>query len=335
MSSPRGIGILAVGLLVAAGVPASRAAEVEKYYHLDAVGSVRAITDRSGNLLERFDYHPYGEDSVAPATNNTRRFTGKERDPETAIVGGLDYFGARYYFGRVARFTSVDPVYNWRENILDPQRWNRYCYGRNNPLRYVDPDGRDSKDAERAAQAAAIAAGAAMARDASVRGQYVETVGRLSPTDTAGRTAAKIAARDASTPVGEALAEAMRPIAGEAGRFAGTASRTNVGVNRAMVGAGAVGKGLLVVGVGISVANVAMAPEGETDRVASQEVGAWTGALSFGAAGAKGGAVLGTAIGGPPGGAVGAVVGGLGGAIGGAFAGAQAGSNVYEAARNQ
>jgi hypothetical protein len=27
-------------------------------------------------------------------------------------------------------------------NIADPQSWNRYLYVRNNPLRYVDPDGR-------------------------------------------------------------------------------------------------------------------------------------------------------------------------------------------------
>jgi hypothetical protein len=34
-------------------------------------------------------------------------------------------------------------VYTWQENLVDPQRWNRYAYVRNNPLRYVDPDGRD------------------------------------------------------------------------------------------------------------------------------------------------------------------------------------------------
>jgi hypothetical protein len=27
-------------------------------------------------------------------------------------------------------------------NLADPQSWNRYVYVRNNPLRYVDPDGR-------------------------------------------------------------------------------------------------------------------------------------------------------------------------------------------------
>lgn len=30
----------------------------------------------------------------------------------------------------------------WQENLVDPQRWNRYAYVRNNPLRYKDPDGR-------------------------------------------------------------------------------------------------------------------------------------------------------------------------------------------------
>ncbi len=52
------------------------------------------------------------------------------------------YFGARYYGSKIGRFTTTDPVYTWRENLVDPQRWNRYAYARNNPLRYVDPDGK-------------------------------------------------------------------------------------------------------------------------------------------------------------------------------------------------
>src|SRR5207249_8874003 len=73
-----------------------------------------------------------------------KRFTGKERDAET----GLDYFGARYYGSKIGRFTTTDPVYTWRENLVDPQRWNRYAYGRNNPLRFVDPDGRELRTTE-------------------------------------------------------------------------------------------------------------------------------------------------------------------------------------------
>ena len=59
---------------------------------------------------------------------------------ETRATG--KYFGARYYGSKVGRFTTIDPVYTWEENLVDPQRWNRYAYARNNPLKYVDPDGR-------------------------------------------------------------------------------------------------------------------------------------------------------------------------------------------------
>ena len=56
------------------------------------------------------------------------------------------YFGARYYGSKIGRFTTTDPVYTWQENLVDPQRWNRYAYARNNPLRYTDPDGRATVD---------------------------------------------------------------------------------------------------------------------------------------------------------------------------------------------
>jgi RHS repeat-associated protein len=120
-------------------------AQVVEYAHLDAIGSVRAVTDGAGRVLERHDYLPFGEEwNPAPPRAETlaQRYTGKERDLET----GLDYFGARYYGARLARFTTVDPLLDQETAILDPQRWNRYAYGRNNPYRYVDPDGKDVWD---------------------------------------------------------------------------------------------------------------------------------------------------------------------------------------------
>jgi RHS repeat-associated protein len=68
-------------------------------------------------------------------------YTGKERDAET----GLDYFGARYMSAAQGRFTSPDP-YMPSADVKDPQSWNRYVYTRNNPLRFVDPNGLDWKD---------------------------------------------------------------------------------------------------------------------------------------------------------------------------------------------
>jgi RHS repeat-associated protein len=56
-------------------------------------------------------------------------------------VTGLDYFGARYFSGAQGRFTSPDAPFA-DQNPADPQSWNLYAYGRNNPLRYTDPTGR-------------------------------------------------------------------------------------------------------------------------------------------------------------------------------------------------
>ncbi len=167
--------------LLALWVPAAAPAQVVQYYHLDAValrhasadrlratlseradgrvervGSVRALTDQTGAVVARYDYEPFGEppslepsgdDYSARATasqgvgppavpHERRQFTGQVRDAET----GLDYFGARYYRADLGRFLTVDPG-NASATLPDPQGWNAYAYARNNPLRYVDPDG--------------------------------------------------------------------------------------------------------------------------------------------------------------------------------------------------
>jgi RHS repeat-associated protein len=65
-----------------------------------------------------------------------QKFTGKERDSES----GLDYFGARYYGSALGRWTSPDKPLQDQEPE-NPQSWNLYAYGRNNPLNGTDPTG--------------------------------------------------------------------------------------------------------------------------------------------------------------------------------------------------
>ena len=137
---------LAVAFLSMA--PGARAQMAVEYYHLDAVGTVLAVTNQAGALVEEHDYDVFGQEVGAQAGTQPKRFAGKERDGET----GWDYFGARYYGSKTGRFTTVDPVYTWKENLVDPQRWNRYAYARNNPLRYSDPDGRAPKPVRGAAE---------------------------------------------------------------------------------------------------------------------------------------------------------------------------------------
>jgi RHS repeat-associated protein len=129
--------LLGLGLGARTLAAAQPPAALVEYYHLDALGSVRLVTDQSGQIVRRHDYLPFGEEWLPPATpSDPFRFTGKPRD------GALDYFGARYYSPRTGRFTTVDPLMAVDDGTLDPQRWHRYGYAANNPFRYIDPDGR-------------------------------------------------------------------------------------------------------------------------------------------------------------------------------------------------
>jgi RHS repeat-associated protein len=108
---------------------------------------VRLLTRQDGSVAERYDYNPFGkalsDDKPAKNGDQPRGFAGKERDDAT----GFDYFGGRYLLSDASRFTTVDTVLDMDSALTDPQRWSRYAYVRNNPLRYVDPDGKCIWDA--------------------------------------------------------------------------------------------------------------------------------------------------------------------------------------------
>ena len=117
------------------------------YLTYDHLGSVRMVTDQRGDLISRHDYAPFGQEIYNAAGRSTpfgnsdgvsQRFTGKERDGDT--TPNLDFFGARYYGAALGRFTSPDePLVDQYED--NAQSWNLYSYGRNNPLRNIDPTG--------------------------------------------------------------------------------------------------------------------------------------------------------------------------------------------------
>ncbi|HSP14398.1 MAG TPA: RHS repeat-associated core domain-containing protein [Thermoanaerobaculia bacterium] len=44
----------------------------------------------------------------------------------------------------LGRFLSVDPAMDIKKALAEPQRWNRYAYVMNNPLRYTDPTGKNA-----------------------------------------------------------------------------------------------------------------------------------------------------------------------------------------------
>ncbi len=109
------------------------------FYWGDHLGNSRVVTNSIGGTCYNADFGPYGKEQTYTTTcSQNYKFTGKERDTET----GNDYFGARFYENNLGRFMSVDPKAA-SGHTVDPQTWNRYAYARNNPLMFVDPDGRD------------------------------------------------------------------------------------------------------------------------------------------------------------------------------------------------
>lgn len=106
------------------------------FYHSDHLGSATWITNSEGRPIEYLHYMPYGElwvDQQASAYVERFRFTGKERDSES----GYDYFGARYYSSTLPMWLSVDPL---SDSYPDT---SPYVYCGNNPIKFVDPDGRE------------------------------------------------------------------------------------------------------------------------------------------------------------------------------------------------
>jgi RHS repeat-associated protein len=108
--------------------------EIVYYYHHDHLGNIRVVTDSNGNVVERHDFYPFGEEISQTQSKDQYLFTGKPRDSES----GLDYFGARYYSSSLSRFMSVDPAPGF---IADTRTLNPYIYAANNPLVYIDRDG--------------------------------------------------------------------------------------------------------------------------------------------------------------------------------------------------
>jgi RHS repeat-associated protein len=103
------------------------------WYLTDHLGSVRNLTDASGNLQDTVTYDPFG--TILTESNSTfgdrYKFTGREFDAET----GLQYNLARYYAAADGRWTSQDPL------GFEGGDLNVYRYVNNSPICDSDPTG--------------------------------------------------------------------------------------------------------------------------------------------------------------------------------------------------
>ncbi len=130
----------------------------EKYYEInDYLGNVRAVvTDikdpntkgggYTANVVSASDYYPFG--MVMPgrdyqSSSYRYGYNGMERDEDLKGNGNSYDFGARILDPRLGRWLSTDPL-DEKFASMSP-----YCAFANNPIMYVDKDGRE---AERSAE---------------------------------------------------------------------------------------------------------------------------------------------------------------------------------------
>ncbi len=105
------------------------------YYQYDAQLSTRFLTDPAANIVNTYEYSAFGpfltRNALLP---NPFTYTGESFDPETELL----YLRARYYYSKMARFISIDPV---EAELERPFSLHLYVYTINNPMRWQDHSG--------------------------------------------------------------------------------------------------------------------------------------------------------------------------------------------------
>jgi RHS repeat-associated protein len=96
----------------------------------DHLGSSSVVVDAAGSLFNREEFTPYGDTSFGSYAKKRYRFTGMERDEESA----LSHHGLRYYSPWLSRWINCDPA-----GPVDGH--NLFSYAVNSPVANVDASG--------------------------------------------------------------------------------------------------------------------------------------------------------------------------------------------------
>lgn len=120
-------------LQVGGDVLAERSAGATVYPLLDALGSVRVVTDNAGNGIGTASYDAFGAQTAQSGASSAFGFAGEQRD-----ASGI-YLRSRTLDPTTGIFLQTDPV---RPGAAGVVGYNPYSYVGNNPSTLTDPSGR-------------------------------------------------------------------------------------------------------------------------------------------------------------------------------------------------
>jgi RHS repeat-associated protein len=109
--------------------------EGTSFYHTDALGSIRILTNLDETITDTYIYDAFGTSQASTgSTPNPYRFAGEQFDPPS----GLYYLRARYAHPGMGRFLSADP---FAGNLASPVTRHQYLYAQADPVNKRDPSG--------------------------------------------------------------------------------------------------------------------------------------------------------------------------------------------------
>ncbi|MBW2961951.1 RHS repeat-associated core domain-containing protein [Mesonia aestuariivivens] len=115
------------------------------YLHRDYLGSIIAISNSEGEIVEKRHYNAWGEISKYQDSSGNTEFTHQNTLLSRGYTGHEHFFGVglihmngRVYDPHTHRFLSPD---NYIQDPYNTQSFNRFGYVWNNPLKYSDPNG--------------------------------------------------------------------------------------------------------------------------------------------------------------------------------------------------
>ncbi|MEW5883193.1 MAG: RHS repeat-associated core domain-containing protein [Armatimonadota bacterium] len=139
------------------GLSSTNREGTKRYFHFDALGSTRALTDSSETVTDTYEYNAFGVVESSSGTSvNPYRYVGQYGYYDDGAMGsssGLLLLGVRYYSPAHGRFWSWDPVRNL----------NLYVYVNNSATMAIDPSGNQAVATMTAAEALLVAGTAAAA----------------------------------------------------------------------------------------------------------------------------------------------------------------------------
>ena len=108
-----------------------------RFYDYDGHGSVRALTDTSGNVTDTYDYDAFGNLIHSTGTTpNNYLYSGEQFDSDLHLY----YNRARYLNVSTGRFWSMD---TGEGHQTEPPSLHKYLYTSSDPVNLVDPSGNE------------------------------------------------------------------------------------------------------------------------------------------------------------------------------------------------